>query len=136
MTVNMNWQFVEEFTRYWLIIIAFFSFPYALWKGRHINIDIVIRRFSNRIRVILAAITGLLALVIICYLIPKSLDWFWFGMEHEVRAMTPNNTLLWPIYLLIPFGLVVLSLGLLLQFYRTVMRLVLGEKIGIGNSEN
>ena len=95
----------------------------------HINIDIVVRLLPGKIRNVLAAITNFLALVIVCYLIPKAVDKLSYVYVEEVHSRFSSNILVWPTYLPIPIGLVVLALALLPQLYRSVMRLVRAEEV-------
>ena len=126
---DMNWQFVEEFTQYWLVMLTFFSLAYVLRAGRHINIDIVVRLLPGKIRNVLAAITNFLALATVCYLIPKAVDKLSYVYVEEIHSRFTSNILVWPTYLPIPIGLVVLALALLPQLYRSVMRLVRAEEV-------
>ena len=125
---NVNWLFVEEFTEYWLIMLAFFCLAYTLRTGGHITIDIVTRLLSKRVRSILVVITGLLALGFACYLLQAGVGWFWEAWVGGKRSWYPSSVLLWPYYLFVPVGLAVFSLALLHELYRSVVRSVRGEK--------
>ena len=133
---NTNWLFVEEYTEYWLVLIVFFSLLYTLRKGGHINVDTVVKLLSKKTRNILALITAFLSLVLVCYLTSKGVAWFQYGLAEGVRSLTPLNTLVWPVYLLIPIGLAALSLGLLIRFFRLVMWLVWAKDAEAINGEN
>ena len=124
---GLVWQFVEEFTEYWLIMLAFFCLAYTLRTGGHITIDVVTRFLSKRVRSILAVITGLLALGIACYLVQAGADWFWMAWETGKRSEYPTRMPVWPYYLFVPVGLAVLCLALLHELYRSAIRLVRGE---------
>jgi len=126
---NVKWLFVEEFTEYWLIMLAFFALAYTLRTGGHITIDIVTRFLSNRVRSILAVITGLLALGFAVYLLQAGVDWFWTAWVGHKLSWYPSSVPLWPYYLFVPVGLAVFCLALLHELYRSVVRAVRGEKM-------
>jgi len=125
---NVKWLFVEEFTEYWLIMLAFFCLAYTLRTGGHITIDIVTRFLSKRVRSILAVITGLLALGFAIYLTEAGTGWFWTAWVGHKLSWYPSSVPLWPYYLFVPVGLAVLCLALLHELYRSAIRLVRGEK--------
>lgn len=121
---NVGWLFVEEFTIYLFVLGSFLGMPYALRRTAHIRVDFVTRMLPKRVRDILAVVTSLLSIGIVGYFAQKGTLWFWCGVETGVRSQFPSHTLLWPVYLFVPIGLWALELGLLLEFYRSVIRLV------------
>jgi len=124
---DIGWQFVEEFTAYWLVLVATFAMAYTLRTGGHITIDIVTRLLPKRVGRIMAVIVGLIALVLVAYLIQKGATWFWYGLEQGVRSRYPSHVVLWPVYLLVPIGLAALGLELLRVLYRSVIKLIQAE---------
>jgi len=121
-------QFIEEFSIYLIIFCAFWGFPYALRRGAHIRVDVVVSRIPQRAQLILAVITCLLAVFVVGYLTQKGYMWFWQGFVTQRHSQFPSNLLQWPFYLAIPIGYGALTLGLLLEFYRSILRLVKGGK--------
>lgn len=120
---NLDWKFVEEFTSYFLVLVSCLALLYALRIGSHIRVDVVTRLLPKRVQNILEVVTVLLAVVIVGYLVLRGWMWFQYGIENEVRSQFPSNLLQWPVYLLAPIGFAALGLGLLVQLYRTVVRL-------------
>ena len=131
---DVKWLFVEEFTEYWLIMLAFFALAYTLRTGGHITIDIVTRFLSKRVRSILAVITGLLALGFAVYLLQAGAGWFWTAWVGHKLSWYPSSVPLWPYYSFVPIGLAVLCLALLHELYRGVVRAVRGEKTELKSS--
>ncbi|MBA7530119.1 hypothetical protein ES705_22322 [subsurface metagenome] len=123
---DVSWMFLEEFTAYLIVLFTFFALSYTLRTEGHIRIDAVTRMLPKGVRNILGLVTTLLSLVIVCYLMQKGIEWFWFGVEAGVHSLFPSNLLLWPVYLFIPIGLATLGLALVHQLYRSVIGLVEG----------
>lgn len=53
-----------ELTEWLVVVIVFFGLPYAASKGSDITIDLLFKRFSQRIQVVLGITTSLLVLVL------------------------------------------------------------------------
>jgi len=118
---NVNWMFIEEFTVYWLIFIVFFGLAYTLRTGWHVKVDVLVRLLPRRTREILAIVTNFMALIIIIYLTWRTAQWFQSGLEYEIHSSFPSNILLWPVYLVIPVGLVFMGLEMLRQIYNSIL---------------
>lgn len=132
---QVKWMFVPEFTEYFMVYVVFLSIAYTLRSRGHINIDIVLRRFSKRVNIILAAITAFLSLLITCYLVERGIDWFLYAFSSHMYSMGPMHTLMWPIFIIVPIGLTMLALELVLHLYRTVVQVVRGERAKSENLE-
>lgn len=132
---QVKWMFVPEFTEYFMVCVVFLSVAYTLRSKGHISIDIVLRRLSKRVNAILEAITAFLSLLITCFLVERGIDWFLYAFSSHMYSMGPMHTLMWPIFLVVPIGLTMLSLELLLYFYRTVVQAVRGERAKSENLE-
>ncbi len=120
---GLSWRFVEEFTGYWLVLIAYVPLAYALMTNTHIKIEIVTSQLSKKIRNILQVCTDLVALALTLYLVGRSVEWVIHGIEYETRASTASNMPLWPIYLIIPIGLTLFALVFTTKIGRGVMDL-------------
>lgn len=126
---KMNWMFIEEYTTYWLVLIVFFGLAYALRTGGHIYVAVVVKLLPTKGRNILAVVTNFLALCLICYLMWRGVEWFKYGYASGARSDFPSNTLLWPVFLIIPIGLAFLGLEQLRQLYHSVIRLLWTEEV-------
>jgi len=118
---NLGWLFVEEFTGYWLVLLAYIPLAYALMTDTHIKIELVTSRLPEKARGILQACTDVIALVFASYLLGRSIEWLIHGIEYGTRASTASNILVWPIYLLIPIGLTLFTLMFMVKIGRSVL---------------
>jgi len=109
------WIFVEEFTGYWLVFIAFMPLSYALFTKVHVRTDIITNRLSSRVRAILQVCTECLGLVIVSFLLMRSIEWLIQSIETNLRSDTSLNIVLWPICLFIPVGFTMFGLSLLIN---------------------
>ncbi|GAH63367.1 unnamed protein product, partial [marine sediment metagenome] len=50
---NFQWIFVEEFTGYMMVFVAYFSQAYVLRIGGHIKVNFVFKKLTNKIQSIL-----------------------------------------------------------------------------------
>ena len=132
---NVGWMFVEEYTEYFMVLVIFFALLYTLRSEGHMKVTIITRVLPKKVRDKLEVVTALLSLIVVVYLTHKATLWFWHGVVDNVHATFRSNTLLWPIYLLPPIGLAALSLGLLLEFFRSGSKLVKGEAKDEGKDE-
>ncbi len=120
---NLQWVFVEEFTGYIMVFITYFSWIYVLRKGGHIGVTFVFDRLSKKAKSTLGLVTSFLALVLVCYLLWRSTQWFAYAFEHNLYS-SALHIVLWPAYLMVPIGLALFAFGLALDFCLKVIRLV------------
>ena len=126
---NVPWLFVEEFTEFWLVVISYFSFTYALWGGRHVIVDFVTTSLPTRVRRVLRVFTSFLAVPIAIYLTWRAVEWFVKGFERQIVTASRLQIPFWPFYLTVVIGLAVFSLGLTLELFLSVIGLVQGRDI-------
>ena len=112
---NLGWVFVEEFTGYWLVLIAYIPLAYAFMTGAHIRIGILTNRLPQKIRMIFQLCTDWLALLFVLYLMGRSIEWLIHGIQYHSRSSAALNITLWPIYLIIPLGLALFSAMLMVK---------------------
>jgi len=120
--LGLQWMFVEEFTGYIMIFITFFAQAYAYKIDAHINVDLVVKRLTNKGRSILDLVTTVFTFLIVCYLIWRSIDWFNYGFEHHIMSSNLHIQL-WPSYLTVTIGLSLLALQIALDFCLKVIEL-------------
>ena len=119
----LGWIFVEETTEYWVLFLALFSASYALRTGKHVNIDVVTSHLPEKVRNVLMVITTLVALVIACYIVKQGVIGALYGLGVGIRSVGPLNMLLWPVYMFIPIGFILLSLELVSHLCHSILRL-------------
>lgn len=120
---NLQWVFVEEFTGYMMVFIAYFTQAYVLKVGGYIRLGIVFSKLTKKMQFILESITGFLAFFFTCYLIWKSLQWFNYAFEKKIASST-LHLVLWPSYLTVTIGLSLLALELALNFCLKVIKFI------------
>ena len=118
-----GWLLVEEFTGYWLVLIAYMPLAYALLTDTHIRIEIVTSRLPEKVRGILEVCTDVIGLVFASYLLGRSVEWLVHGIEYGTVASASSYIILWPIYLVIPVGLALFVLVFMVKIARSVMEL-------------
>lgn len=121
---GLGWLFVEEFTGYWLVFIAYMALAYGLVCGVHVRIELITGRLPQKTRGILALFTESLAVVLTFYLLARSIEWLIYGIEHELRSLSIVHILLWPTYLPVCIGLALFALALTARLVLTVIQLV------------
>ena len=119
---NLGWMFVEEFTGYWLVLVAYIPLAYALMTDTHIKIEIITGQLPDKPRSILLVCTDVIALVLSSYLLGRSIEWLIHGIEYGTRSSAALNIVLWPIYLLIPIGLTLFTLVFMVKIRRSVIQ--------------
>ena len=121
---NLPWLFVEEYTGYWLVFVAYIPLAYGLTTEVHIRMDIVVKRLPEKARSILQVCTEAMALFIACYLMGRSIEWVIHGVTYDLHSQTTFYTLLWPTYLPVSIGFALLALALMVKLARRVMDLM------------
>ena len=105
---------VVDFSEYGLLYILFLTAAWVLARERHVKVDLLLSALSSRVQRVLnttTSLVGALACAIFCCF------GLWLTWEaFEAGALLWKATLIpkWPIYMIIPFG----SLLLTLQFLR------------------
>lgn len=124
---NVNWMFIEEFSAYIMVLLAFFPLAYSLRAGAHIRVDVVTRLLPERLKESLNIFTILLSIVVVGYLTNKGVLWFLYGLQSNVHSMFPSNFPMWPVYLIVPIGLGILGFALILALYLQAKKLFLNS---------
>lgn len=128
---NFQWVFVEEFTGYMMVFVAYFSQAYVLRVGGHIKVNFVFKGLTNKIQSILELSTSFLAFTLICYLTWRSIHWFSYGFEHKLCSST-LHIVLWPSYLTVTIGLSLFAFELALNLCLKVIKLM---EVNVSNIE-
>ena len=121
---GLGWLFVEEYTTYWLVFIAYIPLAYALMTEAHTRTDIVTSRLREKLRNILQLFTNFSGLVIVSYLLWRSIGWVLHGLKYDVHSGTDLNTVLWPIFTLISIGLALFTLMFMVKLGHSVTELM------------
>ena len=120
-TLDWAWLYVEEYSGYLLVLIVYLGLAYALRMGKHIRVELLVRRLPPKVRQYLELATTLICLVTLCYLLMKSIDYFLFSLEWGVKSEWYSESIMWPFHLLVPIGLAMFILGMAWHFIQLVV---------------
>lgn len=120
---NMNWMFVEEYSGYCMVLLVSFSLAYALKRGAHISVAVVMKLASVRVQKFLKTFADIIGLIVVIYLTKHGVQWFLYGLESGARSWFPSRTPMWPIYALIPVGFAALSLEFVQQLVTDIRKI-------------
>jgi TRAP-type mannitol/chloroaromatic compound transport system permease small subunit len=85
---------------------------YALKHDTHVRLDIFYRNLGHKSKTILDMVTGLVAMIAICFVIWKGLEGFLWALKMKQHSHSHWAPPLWPVKLCLPLG----GVFLLLQF--------------------
>lgn len=115
---NSPLKFVDEYGAYLMVVLVFMGLAYNARKEAHINVDLVVRRLSKRVRDGLDVVTSLFALVLMgLYL------WYdWNPFISHLRARTRDggvmNTPLWIPEMFMLIGLLFVCLEIVVHIVK------------------
>ena len=101
----------------------------ALLHGKHVRMDLLYRRWSERTKAKIDSLTALLALTFLSLFLWQAIAGSWHSIdiwEHSSSAWGPP---LWPYYLAYPIGVMLVLLQAIVQFIRNVKFAVTGREI-------
>jgi TRAP-type C4-dicarboxylate transport system permease small subunit len=102
------WQ--VETAVYLLIAATFLGAPYGLKQNAHINIDILVIRFSARVRARLDIATAFLSLLFCLFLAWRGCVMWWEAFDGDWKSSTLLSVPLVYPYALLPLGMILTSL--------------------------
>ena len=110
----------QEISGYALVLIVFASLAYCLREGSHIKIGIVTDRLAPEVRRWLKVTTSILAIAFIILVIWQTLRLTLELYTQNSTSMTPLHVPLWPLQMLVPLGLALLTIAILLETIKTI----------------
>ena len=111
------------FAAYYILLGA-----YALRQGAHVNIDVIYKRFSIRIRAILDLATATLFFLFCGVLLWKGLDFAMTSVGMQERCNTVFNAPVYPVKVMLPVGALLIILQGLADFTRNLITAVTGRQ--------
>jgi len=118
-----------EVNQYQLITLVFISGGYAYLHNGHVRVDVLYERLSNRAKAFLNLITSFFVFLVCIILIIYGYDVALEAFVNDHRATTVIASPLWPSYLMIPLGALLLGLQSLVNWLRDLIFVVTGEPI-------
>lgn len=120
--------FVEEYSGYSLVFMAYIGLAYTFRTGGHIRVDIVFGRLKPMVRAILEIAAIVAGLIILYMLSLETLGNALFSLKANFRSSFLTESPLWPFQLFIPMGLTILGLEMFLRLM-VLVREVIGQTI-------
>jgi TRAP-type C4-dicarboxylate transport system permease small subunit len=114
---------IIEFVSYLFVIVVFFGIGYTAFMKEHVDVDIIVSKFPQRVQAIIAIFIGLSSLGIWVLIA-------WQGTvyaleQFKLREFSPAlNMLLLPYRSVMIFGCIVLCLVIILQLMKSMVRAV------------
>lgn len=113
-------RFDAEYTGYLLVMIAFVGAAYALKVGAHVRVDIVVRNLPRKLHAWIQVVTDVISLGCMVLLL-----WYMWGMAFAnvlkgVRSITPMETPLGIVQMLLPLGALLFSLQMLVEIAKSL----------------
>ncbi len=93
--IGKIWLFVEEWTSLSLVPIAYLGMGYTLRWNRHLFIDVLTRKFNRKKRDTIAIAVTVFSLLVLAFMIERSLDWFAYTINQEIRSTGPMRSPMW-----------------------------------------
>ena len=97
----------EELARYLMIFSVMVGSVIALRKNSHLQIDILINRFSPRVKAVFTIISTIIGIVFLCYLFAYSLNLLKLGTKNTSAGL---GFMMAIPYACIPLGIVLMVL--------------------------
>lgn len=121
--LGMTWVFVEEYTGYWLVFLAYVPLASTLLSEGHTRTDILIGRLPDRVARVLTAVTDSIAFLLVTYLLVRSVQWVAHAIALGLHSQTNLHTPLWPMYGFVSIGLGLFAAALFVRAAEDVVSL-------------
>lgn len=132
---------VDVFMRYFLNNSTSWGYETACWlmggmallgagytelKKGHVNVNILVDKFSPRVRAAFNVVTYFLSIMAIVPLVWMGGESTWDSFVHNYRSESTWGPLIWPILLMVPIGVALLVLQMLANWVRDWFTLING----------
>ena len=124
-------RFDAEYTGYLLVMIAFVGAAYALRVGSHVRVDIIVRLLPKKIHAWVQVVTDVASLGCMVLLLWYMWDMAFANLLKGVRSITPMETPLGIIQMLLPLGALLFSLQMLIEIAKS-LRAALSQQPEMG----
>ncbi len=117
----------DELAGYLLVITTFSALGYALLRGDHIQVTLLIDRISDRLRGYLRVIWCLVALPFFALLFWRSFQLALDSFQSGLFSIAATEFVLWPFQAFIPLGFAVLLVQMLAELLDAIGRVRRGR---------
>jgi TRAP-type mannitol/chloroaromatic compound transport system permease small subunit len=110
---------------YMFAAIVLLGAPYTLRMNEHVRVDLIYSSASERTRIWIDIIGGLLFLIPICAILIY-FTWPWFVQSWTIHEISPNagGLVRWPVKLLLPVGFSLMILQAISEIIKRVAALL------------
>ncbi len=112
--------FDAEYTGYLLVMVCFIGAAYALRAGSHVRVDIIVRLLPKKVHAWVQVVTDIISIGCIGLLLWYVWEMAYSNLIRGVIAMTPTETPLGPIQMMLPLGALLLIFQLLIEFAKSL----------------
>ncbi len=113
-------RFDAEYTGYLLLVVSFVGAAYALKAGSHVRVDLVVRLLPKKAHAWIQVTTDVISLGCMGLLLVYTWQMAYSNLVRGVIAMTPMETPMGPIQMLLPLGALLFILQLLIDFAKSL----------------
>ncbi len=122
--IGYTWLFVEEWAGLSMVPMTYLALAYTLRWNQHIYVDALVGRFSLKTQNIIGFLVSLLSLIILGFIIERSVNWFMYTWIDHIASLGPMRTPLWPITISIVVGSVMYFIDTFFFMVQKVLNLI------------
>jgi TRAP-type C4-dicarboxylate transport system permease small subunit len=119
-TVGASLLFAEEISRYLLIATVYMGLSHTQRMGRHIEINLLTRKLSQRTQEILSLIALILAMILVIWLAWITVEPVIENYVLQVKSIGVIRTPMWIPYLIVPIGTTMFALELIIEVIKKI----------------
>lgn len=108
----------DPFLRYAVLWLAFIGASIATYEDRHINIDVLTRLLSPKLKRAISILTNAFALVVCIILLKASVDFIKMELEYPTEVFLGIQN--WMLEIIIPIGFGLMSLRFLFRILKII----------------
>ena len=121
--IHAVWLFVEEWASLALIPISYLAFGYTLRQGRHLKMDLIVKKLSAKKQNILAVFSAVFSMVCLVYMIQFATNRLEYSVVRSTTSSGPMQTPLAPFAACILFGICLFSIDMLFFLISRILEL-------------
>lgn len=116
-----------EVTQYMFCAITMLSGGYCLLRDAHVRVDLYYPRMSPKTQALVEIVTYPLTMFLCTILIWQGGDEFWKVLSNMAHSDSIAALPLWPVWLMIPLGGLLLLLQVLVRYIKNIQILIGGK---------
>jgi len=121
----------DEFSAYMLVALSYLGLAYTWRQGGHVRISILVSRFPSRVSSWVRLISLIMVLIFLIGLDQAGYKMIMYALKINLRSSTwLTIPLFWP-QLTVFIGFILLTLLLVAEIARTIVKIRAGEKVEV-----